>query len=203
MSTSVRGVGWQASRQFHIAGDADKGPVFVEAEAQVAENDQHVTQGTHGGNKVESRLHRIGDPHSIRRIKMKLGLGGQADEAHTQTASLDDEQSGWIAHAAGPRYTWVLRAGDGAVAGASGDVRRQDRKASILVDGVSQKGRAFVEVVVAQDAGVDPKLRVQPVCCVHAIGFGTLTQQLIENRASDLIPTRNGKNDHVTVFTMP
>ena len=113
MSTSVRGVGWQASRQFHIAGDADKGPVFVEAEAQVAENDQHVTQGTHGGNKVESRLHRIGDPHSIRRIKMKLGLGGQADEAHTQTASLDDEQSDWIAHAAAPRYTWALRAGDG------------------------------------------------------------------------------------------
>ena len=73
----MRGVGWQASRQFHVAGDADKGPVFVEAEAQVAENDQHVTQGAHGGNKVESRLHGIGDPDGIRWIEMELGLGGR------------------------------------------------------------------------------------------------------------------------------
>ena len=77
MSTSVRGVGWQASCQFHVAGDADKGSMLVEAEAQVAEDDQNVAQRTHGGKEVESRLHGIGNPDGTRRVEVELGLGGR------------------------------------------------------------------------------------------------------------------------------
>ena len=183
----VEGARGQVASQLHIPHALDRGRGGAGAVAQVAEQDDHIAHGAQGRQQVLQGLQGVRHRPPALGQGMQLAGRSQADDAYPHALHHED----------GRRVDEVRQMG------AAHQVGREQGEGGVRADGVGQEPGAHVQVVVAQGRGIETGRGVDPIAGVDLVALRVLAQELVEDRAHQVIPGGEGQHPGVGVSPDP